>query len=115
MMRVLKNTGNVTSSAVEKATKSDKGRVELCVYDTLETDANGKKYELDFTEYGNYGRVRWQTNVLLSEAEVKDMQSLLCQVLSGKLVETLEHPTETPVVETTEQTTETVSTEKDGE
>ncbi|MBI2448879.1 hypothetical protein HYV49_01135 [Candidatus Pacearchaeota archaeon] len=107
MLRVFKSSGYVTSSAKEKPTTKNKGRVELCLYDLLESTEDGKEYELEFMEFGNYGKPRWTTNILLSEKEVKEMSTSLLLLLSGKIVETLN-------TDETETQTETAA-EKKGE
>ena len=90
MLRVLKSTGVVTSSANDRPTANSKGSVEL----SLRKSETGPV--LKFEERGNYGKVRWSTTVQLTRAEVETLVRSAQDWLNGKVETTLAE--QTPVV-----------------
>lgn len=85
MLRVQKSTGVVTSTANDHPTANSKGRVELC----LSTNPETATPVFNFSEYGNYGRLRWNTEVQLTRAEVEQMVRSAQEWLNGQVEETL--------------------------
>ena len=95
MLRVLKSSGRVTSSANDKSTTNSRGRVELSLSGTPESDQL-----LQFTERGNYGKVRWSTTVRVTRQEVESLVRSAQDWLNGVTQRTLE---DQPVAETATQ------------
>lgn len=84
MLRVLKSSGRVTSSAADKPTTNSKGRVELSL--SQGTDGEG---QLTFSEHGNYGKQRWSTTVRVTRREVEDLVRSAQEWLAGTVQTTL--------------------------
>lgn len=107
MLRILKSTQRVTSSANDKSNPKSKGRVDL----SLSQDQQGNGV-LTFEEYGNYGRLRWMTTMQVTREEVEGMLRAGQQWLDGQAETTLNQETEirdVPVTSTEETTFELVN------
>ena len=100
MLRVMKSSGRVSSSANDKP-RGTRGRVEIAGQNT----SNGA-YSVTFSEYGNYGKLRWSAEASVDRAEVQAMRDSLDKLLSGTESTTLsEFVQEQPApVETAEAT-----------
>ena len=101
MLRVMKSSGHVTSSANDKP-RGTRGRVELAGQNT-----GSGTYSVSFSEYGNYGKLRWSAEATVDRAEVQAMRDSLDKLLSGAETSTLgefvqEQPTPVETAETTE-------------
>lgn len=88
MLRVPKSSNRVVSTANDHPTTNSKGRVELC----LSTNPETATPVLNFSEYGNYGRLRWNTEVQLTRAEVEQIVRSAQEWLSGQVEDTLRKP-----------------------
>ena len=106
MLRVLKSSGRVHSSANGKSTANSKGLVEL----SLQTHAGTKEPVLNLTEKVNYGKVRWSTSVNITREEVEMLVSRAQSWLEGKVEETLTALPETVQQRDVEVTPEDKST-----
>jgi hypothetical protein len=77
MLTVLKKSG-ARSTAGDVAKKGNKGRLELFV------SRDESTYSVRFTDYGNYGRVRWDADFgLLTRNDVEEMIAELQSLVDG--------------------------------
>jgi len=85
MLRVFKSSGRVTSSANDKPTTNNRGRVEQGL---TTNDVGEPVYR--FTEYGNYGKVRWDVTARLTREELQLLVRQATDFLEGRTQSTLE-------------------------
>ena len=83
MLRVMKNSGRVTSRAND-GQRGTRGRVDF----QATTNSDGT-YSVEFVDYGNYGKNRWDAKVVIPAEELKSMISLLQKLSRGDLASTL--------------------------
>jgi hypothetical protein len=82
MLTISKKDGAISTAGAAK--KGDKGRLELNAF-----SRGDGTYGLNFKDYGNYGRIRWEASFGdLTEHSIDDMIEALQELRAGQIEDT---------------------------